>query len=296
LRRAFLVVLSLIALLASSVVAIGCGSDDLSSESVAEAAEKTRDEGTAKIAFTIRASGLDLPQEMTVRGSGITALDELTMDVTMDLGPLLANAGVEGDGETRIIVLARDVYVRIPSVDGFELPGGKTWVAANVPQILGRMGIDAEGLGALITVTPSSWLRALGQADKLEQVGEKEIDGAATTHYRGKLTLEDSLAALPADRRKRAKKAVDELLAQAGEKDTATPTDIWVDEDGRIRRMTQRTKIPAQDGTPPGEMTMTFDYSDFGTELSIGAPKPDETFDATQALGEAAEQGAALQP
>jgi hypothetical protein len=296
LRRALLAVLSLIALLAMSVVTMGCGTDDLSPEAVAEAAEKTRDEGTAKVAFAIRATGLGLPQEMTLRGKGITALDEFTMDVTMDLAPALTQAGIQADGQARLIVLARDLYVQVPKVEGFALPGGKTWIAADVTKVLEALGLDTEAIGALFTPTPNTWLRALTEAGRLERVGEEKIGGAETTHYRGALRLEDSIAALPADRRADAKRGADALLAQAGEKDVATPTEIWVDGDDRIRRMSQRTKVPARDGVPAGEVTMTFDYSDFGAELSIGAPPRDETFDATQALSDAAEQGAAVQP
>ena len=281
-------ILLLVALALPAGLMASCGSEDIeSSVNVAEAAAATRDAETARIKMTMEVQGAGTPIPMEFTGEGVTGTREPQMDVTFDFGPLLAAFGGGPDGKTRMIFKDGDVFVDPPPIKGFELPGGATWVTADVAEIAEAAGIDVGGLGELMRMTPEQQLAGLEAAGSIEKVGEEEIDGANTTHLKGTVKFDDYLRALPAEKRARIEKLIDQVEALPGgesvrrDLDRPTPVELWVDDDSRIRRIKQETKVPAQQGVPGGSFAMTMDYSDFGTELNIDPPEGDEVWDAT---------------
>ena len=290
--RPLLALLSLLALAIPGALVAACGSDDIDPASVAEAAETTRGEGSARIRYEIKASGMGLPSEVALDGEGVTALDSSEMDLTLDLGPVLALAGQEGDGETRLVVSGGRIFLDPPAVDGLELPGGDRWVGVEFARVLDAAGIEADAIGAVMTVTPEASLGALEAAGKIEEVGEEEIDGVTTTHFRGEVRTSDYIETLPQERREAARKALDELFEKADIDDEPGAMDVWVDDEGRVRRIRQGDSVPPAEGVPGGKAVVEMTYSDFGTELDVEPPAQGDTFDATGLAVDAIEQGA----
>lgn len=282
------------ALLAVAPLAAGCGADDLSPEDVASAAAATRDEKSARVAMQLTASGFGSPVPLAVQGKGVTALQGAQMDLTLELGPLLALAGVEGDGATRLVVRGKDVYVKPPAIEGFTPPEGKSWFGLDLKETVEAMGVDAEAYGSIVNADPSAQLEALKNAKDIKKVGEEKLGGVETTRFRGEVRIKDLVAALPPERRKRAQEAVDEMLRQAPGADVPQRVEVWVDDDERIRRMIQTIKAPAQRGVPAGEARVSVDYSDFGTRLTTRAPAAADVYDATSALARLLSQGAGV--
>lgn len=282
--RKLLSTITAVAALASVPLAAGCGADDLKPESVAEAAQATRETRTARVDMTVAVSGFGTPVPLSVRGRGTSALDSAKLDVTFNLGPLLSLAGVQGSGATRMVVLGKDVFVAPPRVQQFELPGGARWVGLDVAKALGAMGIDPEGLGALVNADPGAQLEALTSAKGMKEVGEEKIAGVETTHFRGTVRARDLIAAMPPERRRKAQAAFDELVRASPGSDAPQAIDVWVDDDERVRRLRQQVKAPSQRGVPAGRADVTVDYSKFGTPLDVKAPARDDVFDATSAL------------
>ena len=282
--RKILSTITAVAALATVPLAAGCGADDLNPESVAEAAQATREARTAKVAMTVSMSGFGVPVPLSVKGGGTSALDSPKMDVTFDFGPLLSLAGQQGDGRTRMVVLGKDVYVRPPKLRQLNLPGDATWVGVDLAATLKAMGVDPEGFGAIVNADPGAQLDALTKAKGMKEVGEEKIDGADTTHFRGEVRIKDLIAALPPERRRKAQAAVDQLFKSAPGGDAPQPVDVWVDDEERIRRMKQQVKAPAQPGVPAGRADVTVDYRDFGTPLRVQRPAAGQTFDATKTI------------
>lgn len=278
----------LAALAAPVPLAAGCGSDDLPSVSVADAAQATRDAHTARTSMRIEFTGLGLPQPLTITGEGVAATDAPRMDITFDFGPALDEAGIDADGETRFVLDGRRVYAEPPEIEGLELPDGSTWVTVDLKRLAQAFGVDPEGLGEVFHLSPQQQLAALEATESMKEVGEEEVDGVRTTHLRGTLTLRDYARALPAERRRQLNEAIRQLADITGEDpevlDEPTPTDMWVDEDAHIRRMTQRSSLPAQPGVPEGSLLFTVEFDDFGTALDLDVPEGDEVFDATGVL------------
>lgn len=258
----------------------GCGEDDGATFSMDghRAAAATAQQGTARLDMTLRMSGLGLPGELEVTAEGVTALGEPRADITMDFGNLLGVLGAgDGDGKVRILFGSGRLYVDPPAFEGIELPNDGGWIGIDLRQAVEALGIDADAASALFTVDPASQLRALREAGALEEVGPEEIDGARTTHLKGAYSIDDVVASLPADRRDRVRRALDDFAKLAGPAASPTdqdvPVEVWVGEDAIVRRMRTEAALPAQPGVRAGKMSVTYELSDFGAPLDVSAPR-----------------------
>lgn len=266
-----------------------CGAEETAGVNAAQAAEATGKQGTARMTMRMRMSGLGLPTPMTVKADGVTALRESRARITMDLAPLLALTGAPSasKGNLEMVIDGADLYVRPPELDGLSVPGGKSWVRLNLRVIADAAGLPTEGLGALFTLDPASQLRALKAAKGLDEVGKEDVGGVETTHFKGTFRLSDFIAALPKAEREQARKAV-EALERIGGQETRlndpTPAELWIGEDGLMRRMRTSSKLPAQSGVPAGSFVIDYILRDFGAKLDTTAPSASESYDATKAL------------
>ena len=298
-RRPLALLAALAALAPAGALAAGCGSDDLSSISAADAAASTSAAETAKTSMTMKMSGMGIPLPMSFKARGVTSMNEPRMDMTFDFGQLMALAGAGGDGKVRMLLDQGKVFVDPPAIEGLDLPGDAEWVTADPGKALEAMGIDIAGFSELMRISPEQQVAALKAAGSVKTVGEEQVNGVKTVHLRGTVKLSDYLDALPADRRAKAEKAIEELdkLPGGGVQsfDQPTPMDMWVDEDKLVRRMTSKSTIPAQNGVPEGRYEMTMDFDDFGTPLKIQPPASGDVWDATDSITKALKSAAQQQ-
>ena len=288
----------LIALLVTAAVAGGglaltsCGADEAAGVDAAQAAEATGKQGTARMTMRMKMSGLGLPAPMTVKADGVTALREPRARIKMDLGPLLALTGAprETKGDLEMLIDGADFHVKPPELDGLKIPGGKSWVALDLRAVAEAAGLPADGLGALFALDPASQLRALKAAKGLDEVGKQEIGGVETTHFKGTYRVSDFIAALPDAKRAQARRALDAMKRIGGQEtrlNDPTPAELWIDDDGLMRRMRVTSKVPAQAGVPAGNFVIDNELRDFGTKLDTTAPPASESYDATHSLAKA---------
>jgi hypothetical protein len=117
----------------------------------------------------------------------------------------------------------------------------------------------------------------------VEQVGEEDVRGVHTTHYSGSYTLEDALAALPADQQDKARRAFDSFGLPEDAKTQPIPFDAWVDDEGLVRRIESSfdPSALAPEGTPApvGKTTTRLEFFDFGTPVDFEVPSDDEVQD-----------------
>ncbi|HEV2062479.1 MAG TPA: hypothetical protein VGR12_06465 [Solirubrobacteraceae bacterium] len=281
-RRLFPLLMLLAAVAAPAGLAAGCGSDDLPSISAADAAQATRDAHTARTTMRVEMTGMGLPRPITVTGEGVTATDAPQMNMTFELGDLLPG------GETHLVLDGARLYAQLPQGGGFELPGGASWVRLDLARMVAALGIEPRGLREVFRMTPQQQLESIQAAGSMKEVGEEEIDGVRTTHLRGTLTLRDYARTLPAERRAELRRAIRQIAELTGEEpealDEPTPTELWVDEDAHVRRMVQSSKVPAQEGMPPGSIKIAVEFDDFGAALDVDPPAGDDVYDATRML------------
>jgi hypothetical protein len=292
----------LLALAATGLLATGGGlavascSDEKSTVDVAEAAASTADKGTARISVRLRMQGLGAPSPLVLEANGVTALAEPRARLTVDIGPLLALGGPPpaGDQNLELTVDGPDLYAKPPPLPGLTIPGGKQWVALDLKELAESAGLPTRGLGALLSLDPASELRALKAGKKLKKVGEEEVDGVPTTHFKGVYRISDVIPGLPAEERADARKglkALERLLGPNASLNAPSHAEVWADEDDIARRMTDTTKVPAAGGVPAGSFSITYSLHDFGTPLDTTGPPESEVHDATDNLKEAVKDG-----
>jgi len=114
---------------------------------------------------------------------------------------------------------------------------------------------------------PEVMFQALKTPEKLELVGEEEVDGVATHHYRISIDPADYLEAMDFPT------AMKEFLPQE------MVTEMWVDGDDLPRKFVQTIETPSQAGGDPVPSTTEGTYSDFGQEVVIEAPPADQISD-----------------
>jgi hypothetical protein len=123
---------------------------------------------------------------------------------------------------------------------------------------------------------------------QIEEVGTEEIDGFETTRY----TATTDFGALMEQQ----SEAVEKMLGSQGlagdaldaMAEVVVPMDVWIDSDGRVRRihiemdMTEAmsSMVPGQTGASGSyEVVVEQEFSDFGVDVDIEAPPADETTD-----------------
>jgi hypothetical protein len=251
-------------LLALALVAAGCGSGgSLALDPVASAADRTLDKGTGRFdlqtAFTLPLLG-----RATVSGEGSFDNAKQAMDVTLNVNGI--GAGMPTSVELRLLQQA--MYVQLEGLPaGGQLPNGKSWVKVDLERALKKLGVDLANLG--VGQSPTGVLAQLRGSTNTQKVGTETVDGVRTTHYRGTVDVQDALDQATAKERKTLQRLLDEAKAH-GVDATSTTFDVWVGDDGLVRRLTQRVGNV-------GHLTMTF--SDYGEPVHIEAPAADATVD-----------------
>ena len=113
---------------------------------------------------------------------------------------------------------------------------------------------------------------------EIENLGEEEVRGTKTTHFRTRLDMQKVLASMPEDRRPAPGSPQAELFASMGE----VPVDVWLDDQDRPRRQRMAFSIPADAATsrPAMEMTLEIEAFDFGKPVVIELPPADQIDDS----------------
>ena len=113
------------------------------------------------------------------------------------------------------------------------------------------------------------WLWAVGE--DVEELGTETVRGVETTHYRATVELDRVVEAGEPEVRDATRVWIDLLKRQLelGE----VPIDVWVDEDGLVRRIEQEYEV----GGTQTQIRMELD--DFGIEVDAEAPPADQVID-----------------
>ncbi len=207
--------------------------------------------------MTVKGSVAVQGQLMTLSGGGNfdNASRSGAVHVDFSLGGLTGGIDEVLDGTT--------IYMRSP-LFAAALPTGKTWMKIDLQRALQSRGIDFSALGSQ---DPTQTLAQLAQLGAVTVVGDEDVGGTATTHYRGRVDLS---------------KAPQGEKIKALTNATYGPIDVWIGkDDGLVRRMKLSYELgPA---TARQKVSITTEFSDFGKGVRVSVPPAAETFDATNA-------------
>jgi hypothetical protein len=236
------------------------------------AGDATTKAGSARMAMVMDGPGV------TMHGEGVTALGEVkgTMSMTMSV------AGQTIDMEMRM--LGDVIWIKMPALTAET--GGKPWLELNLTELSKRADVDFEALQQFRQNDPTQSLAYLeGASDDVKEVGKEDVRGVATTKYQGTFDLSKAAKNAPTDR---ARKAIQSIADQLG--GTTMPTTVWIDAEGRLRKMTQSidlSKMKKAAGAS-GTMTVTMELFDFGVDVDVQQPPANEVGDGSVLLKGAA--------
>lgn len=239
---------------------------DEDQQRIAEAAQNTLDQGTARFALTVEAPDLagTAGETTTVEGEGEEHFGDDQRRLT--------TRGAQGEQE--IVVDGSQAYLLLPA------RGAEQWGRLDLAdQPAGTAGPVAAG-GALALRSSRTILELLRDASTdAGEAGEDEVEGEAATRY--EVTVDLAAAGEAQDpaggRGAAADPAQTEELAMV----------VWVDADERIRRVSYTTDVappdagnaPADAPPEPYSVTVTLTYLEFGVDAGITLPEEDTIFD-----------------
>ncbi len=242
--------------------------------------KKTISEESAKVKFTTLMSGMPMGQtvdgvaqegEFRMTGAGVASLDGDTSQFTMVMDML---------GSYEVRQVDNVVYQKMPREMTAEIPGMKPWVAMNLDTFYeDQLGASYSELEAANPTDPTGQLEALRDVGSVEKIGEERVRGADTIHYRAVTDLREVAKEGGPD----VQKAYDKMIEQMGT--SKLTTDVWLDDEGRLRRSQTETTMkaplpdPSTGKTSETEITMkmTQEMFDFGTPVKVSPPPPQKT-------------------
>lgn len=277
--RAGLTALTLCAVLA---LAAGCGAGDIVSlDPVADAATKTQTAGSAR--FSLKATfaiNHDHAQTMSLSGDGLVNMrtSSASMKLRYEL-PAEIQAQLPGEMTMEAILDGTDglvMYMKMSLLRDL-LPPGKDWLKFDLQEFAKASGIDLRELMQAKQGDPMQTLQYLKSAGDVEEVGVDLVRRVRTTHYRATIDLRKALEQAPASLRP----SLDKLLSMTS--DTTYPADIWLDDDGLLRRFTFTMSYDLP-GTGSAETTVEEELYDFGVDADISPPPADRVVDGKDVL------------
>lgn len=263
----------------------GCGQDGESeqgaesarepapADAVAAAAQTTSERKTARIAFdgTMEMSGLSEPVNFTGEGAadfGVGA-SRLTLDMSEFAeafgGGLGDPAGWRGDA-----VYAGDIiYMRLPALTKL-LPGAKRWLRVDEGMLMEQGGTQFSA------PDPVEFVEFLSAAGRdVEVLGEEEVRGVATTHYRATIAVDELPRAVDPEARAEVE-AYARRLRQMGVEQI--PLETWVDEEGVARRVSVEYANMQANGRE-ASVAFSLELFDLGAAVSIDLPPKSQVSD-----------------
>jgi hypothetical protein len=291
-----LAALGAVAALATGGAAVSGCAASATLDPIARAAEVTSQQAGAKISLTMQLSSAAMPGGgFAVTANGYIDNRNRSGEMSMDLSGIPGASSLPGGGAgvVKMIFQYPVIYMDVPFLAG-QLPEGKTWMKLDLTKAASAAGIELSQLSSFDQTDPTQFLQYLrASSGGVSTVGSEPLDGVPTTHYHATLQLSDILDRLPSGDQATAKAAL-EKLGSAG----AIPVDVWVDSQGRVRRMQMSFDASVPTGTTGSpaaatsmSSTVTIDFTSYGAVPPIVAPPSSQVFDASSLAAAGIAQG-----
>ncbi|HVF33354.1 MAG TPA: hypothetical protein VM933_09990 [Acidimicrobiales bacterium] len=204
--------------------------------------------------------------EITIAADLGAASNELRLTGDVDAEAERSSASFDvGTGRFQMVSEGSTVYVRVPEA-ARAAAGGRSWAKID----LGRLVPGFGGVGAGADPTTSfDALRTVGS--EVEDLGEEEVRGTSTRHFRTVLDLTDQVDRLGDGQA--------EALGPLRDQLAAVPVDVWLDGDDRIRRQRTSLDLGAAGFAGGGKIVTTVEAFDYGKAVSIEVPPVDDVFE-----------------
>jgi hypothetical protein len=226
--------------------------------------QKTTEAKTARMVLRTQSSADG--KSVAVDGEGV---------IDLVGGNSVMNLSAEGEKMEQRVV-DQVLYQKLPPAQRSQVPGKKPWVRIDLKKAAQQQGGNAQ---AANPADNTAYLKGINDKD-VKKLGEEQVGGDDTTRYR--VTVDVAKLANG-----------EQLKKQLG---PTMPMDIWLDDDGRLRRQQVDMTVSAPKGTGADSSTpkkvkvrTVFELSDFGTQVDAKAPPAAETADMTGRAGQGAD-------
>ena len=221
----------------------------------------------------------------------------VTFELPAGLDPQFPDGGILEtryvDGVTYVRPLVTDEMMA-----ELGIGDGEAWYIADPAAVDDAMAQELGATGGMMCLFPQSGLEAPLECDPLadtagffeaaseaEVVGREELRGTQTTRIRFQASLAALSAAggVPSD---------DDSMPVEGEEaadlfglmDGALATEVWLDDEGLIRRLTidlfsMFAGLAGEEAADAPSILMTLEFYDFGADISVDAPPPETIID-----------------
>ena len=252
------------------MTATACGGDDSSSDlatkdpkaAMAAASNRTAEAKTVRLALSATSStGLKV-----LSGTG-------SYDFVAERGrfKLQTSLGAGAD----MVITAKEVFLKNPR----KTADGPSWIRLTEADLATQAAGSAQFIDSIRKqVDPRTTLDALGaNVPDLKKVGEQTLRGTKTTHLRGRVDLSDKAIAAAAPDQQEGLRSAQKAFGVGG-----YPVDVWLDGDGRVRRV--QYDITSGDGAAKATTTVKLDLYGFGEAPAIELPAAADVGDAATLL------------
>ncbi|MGH9036672.1 MAG: hypothetical protein ACRD0O_12995 [Acidimicrobiia bacterium] len=260
---------------------------------VLASAGRAADAKTSRFEFTMSLSGPNgEPVNLTATGASDSSVPLMSLD--MDMASVIP--GTPPGGATVSTVFdGKSVYMRFPADLAAGLPGGKDWARLDLAALSSEAGIDVAALAAQFNSSDplANIAHQTGAAGEVTEVGTEDVRGISTRHLKMTVDLqkatEQVTSKLSGPNAERLKAAVTQAATTVGV--TQLPIEAWIDADGLPRRLVyemdlSKAKVPGAEGAPAtGTAKVSMEFFDFGEDVNVSVPAPENTFDLAELLG-----------
>ena len=294
---------ALVALLAALVlVATGCAGSGGTAvaapttlEGLADAARRSADASSGRFEFSLDMTLPGFSDSFGFTGKGAfdtgSGKTEMSIDLSSFLDLMQGLAGSLGGGGSMGDLKADDfkidavldglvMYMRFPFLRD-KIPGGKEWVKIDLRRAAAKVpGLDVDQFLQFTQNGPQTSLEYLeAVSGPIETVGVEDVRGASTTHYRTAVDVKKYANLVPEAQREQLSSMLDQLVQQTGLREI--PVDVWVGEDGLVRKLEMTMKMTRPGTTMSADASMRYELFDYGKPVTITLPLPSDTADVT---------------
>jgi hypothetical protein len=254
-------------LLAGLMLLAGCGGVGHTTTTGEKSSTATAQENAAVVAAapdaTVKAGTTRMSIALTVKSGSQTAPITGTgsYDYKKHLGELTLVLPAQFGGTMHEIINGNLLYLRLPQLS-------PKYYVIDVNKVTDGAGTFSQ----LGNADPSSALDTLrGVTSDVQKIGTETVRGATTTHYRGTLDMAKAAAKAPV--------AVRQRLLQQLKTVKSAPFDAFIDDAGRLRKMTTHIVL---DST--SSVDTVVELFDFGGPVRVAVPPKSQTTDGADLL------------
>jgi hypothetical protein len=259
----------------AALASVACNAELSPGGTVFQTASETRAARSARVSYAANFSVV-AAEDIPLTAEGVFDYENDRGRMRFDMTGLLEGSSPPPPGaeEVTMIVDGSVLYLHMPFVTA-NLADPKPWIKIDLDAAAESGRTDLAQFTELGRGDPDQFLELLRGVRNVQDDGEEEVRGIPTTHYSAVLDLARVVESGSQSSRLSAQDLIDR-----GQR--LVPADVWIDEHGRMRRLSYSVALSQDEDPEPGDaaaLTVTTELYDFGVEVDVRPPPEDAVLD-----------------